>query len=273
MRRSSAWPDRAIMSRYSRCSSVRAVLDQEGGHAEHAVHGRAQLVAHHREEVALAARGLFGMLAGDAVGLLGPVAIGDVGDGAHDAGRPAVGSTRDVDPPAGEAPIDRRRPDDGRGARRRTGHALPGGARPCRDGRPPRRRGGSRPIHCATSSNRSAPPHPASRTGAATHAACRSARPQSQPRHRQCSRARPSSAPRHPRRRPRRGHAPTGRRSPPSRSVHRRRRTTTANLRRELLARVTTSGEGDGLAGGDASLATRNLPSPSTKRARSAGAT
>ena len=37
----------------SRCSGASCDVEQQAGHADHAIHGRADLVAHHREELAL----------------------------------------------------------------------------------------------------------------------------------------------------------------------------------------------------------------------------
>ena len=65
--RSSA--DEAV-SNYVRCSPER-VLEREFGHADDAVHGRADLVAHVREEFALGAAGGLGCIARPIGGFLG----------------------------------------------------------------------------------------------------------------------------------------------------------------------------------------------------------
>ena len=54
----------ARSSRYSRCSGVSARVERQLGHAEDAVHRRADLVAHVREELALGAVGGLGGLLG-----------------------------------------------------------------------------------------------------------------------------------------------------------------------------------------------------------------
>ncbi len=64
----------------------RHVLEQTG-HADDAVHRGADLVAHHREELAARPPGRFGCVARGGQGTLVAAALGDVGEGAH---RPAL---------------------------------------------------------------------------------------------------------------------------------------------------------------------------------------
>ena len=95
MREQRASPDSRIDFSDARAARRRACgRRQQLEHAEHAVHGRADLVAHGREERALRAVGLDGGFLGVGERALGALALGDVGVEAHEA---AVGERRPAD--------------------------------------------------------------------------------------------------------------------------------------------------------------------------------
>ncbi len=71
-------PELRTVSAHSRCSGVEIRVEQETGHPDHRVHGRADLVAHRGEEVALGAVRRLGLLLRLAQGLLGALAGGHV---------------------------------------------------------------------------------------------------------------------------------------------------------------------------------------------------
>ena len=73
---------------------VEVGFEQAAGQAEHGVHRRADLVAHHREEFGARARGRFGDVARLRQRGLVLLALGDVGIGAHE---PAVRQRRRAD--------------------------------------------------------------------------------------------------------------------------------------------------------------------------------
>ena len=65
------------MSRNSRCSAVRSVSRSELGHADDAVHGRANFVAHVGEKLAFGLAGGFGGVLGDEQRLFGAGTLQD----------------------------------------------------------------------------------------------------------------------------------------------------------------------------------------------------
>ena len=68
----------APVSRYSRCSAVEFGVQHQLGHADDAVHRRADFVAHVGQEFALGPVGLLGRFLGLMQGFLGMLAFGDV---------------------------------------------------------------------------------------------------------------------------------------------------------------------------------------------------
>ncbi len=83
---SSASADDLTIRRFSRCSDVSVGVEHEIGHADDAVHRRADLVAHVRQELALGLVGGLGGVLGRAQFGFRLVALGDVlrnADAAH----------------------------------------------------------------------------------------------------------------------------------------------------------------------------------------------
>ena len=85
IRDSSALALPRMMSTYSRCVLSRRGLREDLRHADHAIHGRADFVAHVREKIALGAVRRFRGELGVERGLLGEFAVGDE---LHRAGQP-----------------------------------------------------------------------------------------------------------------------------------------------------------------------------------------
>ena len=94
-------PERATCSAHSRCSLGEAHVEQQLGHADHAVHRRADLVADVGEERRLHVRGLDRAIVRERRLRRDPVALGHV-----DVERDRAGASVEVDVVAGDLDVD-----------------------------------------------------------------------------------------------------------------------------------------------------------------------